>query len=179
MQEIEGHGLTCAPGTQTCAVDTLRSLADVPVQMGGNKMDAQGSPVSYSNNVGLYHSVFSVLPPPNELAALPPSNPAEITLAGVFASKERIRPGEVDIITTLLKAGPNGATGLKVYFYDGDPGNGGKLIGLKTASVQGNSTTQVRVPYHASRDGVNRIWALVNKGKPYQTEGHTETIIVK
>jgi hypothetical protein len=120
-----------------------------------------------------------VNPPPNELAALPPSNPAEIMLAGVFASKERIRPGEVDLITALLKAGPDGATGLKVYFYDGDPGNGGSLIASETAAVQGNSTTQVRVPYHAPTDGVRRIWALVNKGKPYQTEGHTDTIIVK
>jgi hypothetical protein len=34
VQEIEGHGLTCAPGTRTCAVDTLKSLADVPVEMG-------------------------------------------------------------------------------------------------------------------------------------------------
>jgi hypothetical protein len=75
--------------------------------------------------------------------------------------------------------GPAGATGLTVYFYDGDPGNGGKLIALETASVQGNSTTQVRIPYHAPTDGVHQIWALVNKNKPYQTEGHTETITVK
>jgi hypothetical protein len=89
------------------------------------------------------------------------------------------RPGEVDLITVLLKAGPNSATGLKVYFYDGDPGNGGKLIALETASVQGNSTKQVRIPYHVPTDGVHRIWALVNKGMPYQTEGHTDTIVVK
>jgi hypothetical protein len=169
VPEIEGHGLKSVPGT-------LTSLADVPVEMA---TDRQGNPASYSNNVGLYHSVFNVLPPPNELAAIPPSNPAEITLARVFASKEHIRPGEVDLITALLKAGPNGATGLKVYFYDGDPDNGGKLIALETASVQGNSTTQVRIPYHAPTDGVHRIWALVNKGKPYKTEGHTETIMVK
>jgi hypothetical protein len=169
VPEIEGHGLSSVPGT-------LTSLAEVPVEMATNTQD---EPASYSNNVGLYHSVFNVLPPPNELAALPPSNPAEITLARVFASKERIRPGEVEIITALLKAGPAGATGLKVYFYDGDPGNGGKLIALETASVQGNSTTHVRIPYHAPTDGVHRIWALVNKGMPYQTEGHTETIVVK
>jgi hypothetical protein len=169
VPEIQGHGLKSVPGT-------LTSLADVPVEMA---TDTQGNPVSYSNNVGLYHSVFNVLPPPNELAALPPSNPAEITLAGVFAAKEHIRPGEMDIITALLKAGPNGATGLKVYFYNGDPSNGGKLIALETASVQGNSTTQVRIPYHAPTDGVHRIWALVNKNKPYQTEGHTDAITVK
>jgi hypothetical protein len=169
VPEIEAHGLKSVPGT-------LASLADVPVEM---VTDTQGNSASYSNNVGLYHSVFTVLPPPNELAALPPSNPAEITLARVFASKEHIRPGEVDLITALLKAGPDGATGLKVYFYDGDPDNGGKLIALETASVQGNSTTQVRIPYHAPTDGVHRIWALVNRGKPYKTEGHTETIMVK
>ena len=169
VKEIEGHGLTSVPGT-------LTSLTDVPVEMA---TDTQGNPASYSNNAGLYHYEFKVLPPPNELAALPPSNPAEITLARVLAAKERIRPGEVDLITALLKAGPNGATGLKVYFYDGDPGNGGKLIALETASVQGNSTKQVRIPYHAPTDSVHRIWARVNKGKPYQTEGHTDTIIVK
>jgi hypothetical protein len=73
----------------------------------------------------LYHSVFYVRPSPNELelAALPLSNPAEITLAGVFAAKQHIRPGEVDIITALLKAGPIGATSLKSIFYNGDHGN--------------------------------------------------------
>jgi hypothetical protein len=169
VPEIEGHGLRSVPGT-------LTSLADVPVDMA---TDTQGNPASYSNNVGLYNSEFKVLPPPNELAALPLNNPAEITLAGVFASKEHIRPGEVDIITALLKAGPNGATDLKVYFYDGDPGNGGKLIALENASVQRNSTTQVRIPYHVPTDGVHQIWALVNKNKPYQTEGHTDAITVK
>ncbi|MBV8452013.1 MAG: hypothetical protein JOZ29_07020, partial [Deltaproteobacteria bacterium] len=171
VPEIEGHGLTSVPGA-------LKSLADVPVEMA---KDTQGNPTSYSNNVGLYHSVFYVQPPPNELAlaALRPSNPAEITLAGVSAAKEHIRPGEVDIITAVLKAGPNGATDLKVYFYDGDPGNGGKLIALENASVQRNSTTKVSIPYHAPTDGVHRIWALVNKGKQYQTEGHTDTIIAK
>jgi hypothetical protein len=83
------------------------------------------------------------------------------------------------MITALLKAGLAGATGLKVHFYDGDPGNGGRLIALETASVQGNSTMEVRIPYHVPTDGIHRIWALVNKGKPYQTEGHTETIRVK
>jgi hypothetical protein len=169
VKEIEGHGLKSVPGT-------LTSLADVPVDMA---TDTQDNPASYSNNAGLYHYEFKVLPPPNELVALPPSNLAEITLDRVSASKEHIRPGEVDMITALLKAGPAGATGLKVHFYDGDPGSGGRLIALETASVQGNSTMQVRIPYHVPTDGVHRIWAQVNKGKPYQTEGHTETISVK
>jgi hypothetical protein len=70
VPEIQGHGLTSVPGQ-------LTSLADVPVEMA---TDTQRNPVSYSNNVGLYHVSFSVLPPPNELAlaALPPSNPAEL-----------------------------------------------------------------------------------------------------
>ena len=84
----------------------------------------------------------------------------------------------MDIITALLKAGPDGANGLQVYFYDADPHDGGKLIAAETASVQANSTTQVRIPFHAALDGAYRIWALVNKGQSYQTERHSRAIIV-
>ena len=171
VREMPGHGLAYIPGS-------LTALPEVPIE---RAPDTQGNLASYSNNVGFYHSIFYVQPrPSSELGAEPepPSNPADVRLARVYSDKKRIKPGEMTVITALLKARPEGATGLKVYFYDGDPDAGGELISKQTASVKAGSTTQVRIPYYAPSDGVHRIFAIVNKGQSYQTERHTSAIIV-
>jgi hypothetical protein len=169
VTEIPGHGLTSIPST-------LKKPSDVPLEM-ATAINGQ-STVSYSNNVGLYHYAFPVLPPETGLGAPPPDNPEDITLKSVSAAKQRLQPGGLDEITAVLRAGSEGTRRLKVYFYDGDPDKGGKLIGIEPAWFQPRSITKVRLPYHPASDGVYRIWAVINKGKPYQTERHTAAIVV-
>jgi hypothetical protein len=167
VPEIPGHGLAYVPGA-------LTALAEVPIE---RATDTKGNPASYSNNVGFYPGIFSVLAP-TELGAPPPGSPADITLATVFSEKKRIKPGEVTIVSAVLKTQNEGKTSLKVYFYDGDPERGGELISRKTAVVSGNSLTEVTIPYHAVSDGVHRIFAVINKGQNNEAERHTSAIIV-
>ena len=168
VKEIEGHGLKSIPST-------LTQPADVPLEMAHN---TQGQLASYSNNVGFYHYAFPVLAKPNQLGAPPPANPEEITLKAVTAAKNRIHTGEMDEITAVLRAGAEGASRLKVYFYDGDPDVDGKLISTQIAQFEPRTITKVRIPYYGPSDGVYRIWAVINKGQPYQTVRHTAAILV-
>lgn len=168
VKEIEGHGLTSVPGT-------LAKPSDVPLEMA---LNTQGKPASYSNNVGYYHYAFPVLAPPNELGAPQPEYPEDITLKRVSAAKGRVQIGELDEITAFLRAGQEGARRLKVYFYDGDPDRDGKLINTQIAWFEPRTVTKVRIPFHPPKKGVYHIWAVINKGKPYQTERHSAAIVV-
>jgi hypothetical protein len=172
VPEIQGHGLTSIPGT-------LTKLSDVPLEM-ATATDGTTT-VSYSNNVGFYHYAFPVLAAPSQDqlgAPAPPENPADITLKNVSAAKRHVKAGELDEITAVLRAELDGARRLKVSFYDGDPDADGKLIGTEIAWFEPRSNTKVRIPYHPASDGVYQIWAVINKGKPYQTERHTAAIVV-
>jgi hypothetical protein len=169
VKEIEGHGLTSIPST-------LTKPSDVQLEM-AQAVDGTTT-VSYSNNVGFYHYAFPVLAPQPELGAPAPENPADITLKHVSTAKKRVRAGELDEITAVLRAETEAARRLKVYFYDGDPDADGKLIGTEIAQFEPRTITKVRFPYHPPSDGIHRIWAVINKGKPYQTERHTSAIIV-
>jgi FG-GAP-like repeat len=167
VQEIPGHGLSSVPGA-------LTALTEVPIEYATN---TQNQPASYSNNVGFYPAIFSILGP-DELGAPAPGGPANITLATVFSEKKRIKRGEVTIVSAVLKTMNEAKTSLKVYFYDGDPDRGGELISRRTAVVSGNSLTEVSIPYHAPSDGVHRIFAVINAGQNNQAERHTSAIIV-
>ena len=169
VKEIQGHGLTSVPGT-------LTKPSDVPLET-ATATDGK-TQVSYSNNVGFYHYAFPVLPKPNGLGAPPPANPEDITLKAVTAAKGRVQIGELDVITAVLRAGSEGAKKLKVYFYDGDPEAGGNLINTQIAWFEPRTVTKVRIPYHPPQNGVYNIWAVINKGQPYQTVRHTAAILV-
>ena len=53
VQEIPGHGLAYIPGA-------LTALSEVPIE---RAIDTKGNLASYSNNVGFYPAIFSVLAP--------------------------------------------------------------------------------------------------------------------
>ena len=169
VSEIPGHGLTSIPGT-------LTKPSDVPLEL-ATAVDGT-STVSYSNNVGVYHYAFPVLPAKTGLGAPPPGNPEDISLKNVSAAKRHLQPGNLDEITAVLRAGADGAQRLKVYFYDGDPAKNGNLIAIEPAWFKPRSITKVRIPYHPASDGVYHIWAVINKGQPYQTVRHTPAIVV-
>lgn len=169
VPEIQGHGLTSIPGT-------LTKPSDVQLEM-ATATDGDTS-VSYSNNVGFYHYAFSVLSPSTRLGAPAPNNPEDITLKYVSFAKQRVKLGELNEITAVLRAGSEPEGHAKVYFYDGNPNADGKLIGTEIARLKPYRFAKVRIPYHAPTEGIHRIWAVVNKGKPYQMERHTERIAV-
>ncbi len=168
VKEIEGHGLTSIPGS-------LTQPSDVPLEMA---LNTRGQAASYSNNVGFYHYAFPVLARETGLGAPPPVNPADITLKAVTAAKSRVRSGDLDEITAVLRAESDAASNLRIYFYDGDPAADGRLIATEIAWFEPRSNTKVRVPYHAPAEGVHRIWAVINKGRSYQMERHTAAILV-
>jgi hypothetical protein len=168
VKEMPGHGLTSIPGT-------LKQPSDVQLEMAAN---TQGEKVSYSNNVGFYEYAFPVLPKETGLGAPPPGNPAETILKKVLAARKHVRLGELDEITADLTTQSVGKSSLKVYFYDGNPDKGGSLIGSEISWVEPNTVTTARIAYHPATDGVHHIWAVINRGKPYQMERETSAIIV-
>lgn len=169
VPEIQGHGLTSIPGT-------LTKPSDVQVEM-ATATDGKTS-VSYSNNVGFYHYAFAVLSPETGLSAAAPDNSFDITLKNVSFTKQRVKLGELDEITAILRARSEGARHLKVYFYDGDPNAEGKLIGTEIARFDPRTIAKVRIPYHPPTAGIHRIFAVINRGKDWQAEGHTAAILV-
>jgi hypothetical protein len=171
VPEIQGHGLKSIPGK-------LTKPSDVHVEM-ATATDGQTA-VSYSNNVGFYHYAFSVLSPSTGLGAPESNNPTDVVLKNVSFAKQRVKPGELNEITAVLRAGLEREGGhSKVYFYDGDPHADGKLIGTEIARLKPYRFAKVRIPYHAPTQGIHQIWAVVNKGGQYQMERHTEDIFVK
>jgi hypothetical protein len=170
VPEIQGHGLTALPGT-------LNTPYDVPLEMAKS---ADGtSNVSYSNNVGYYHYRFPVIASSGSgLGAPAPADPALVTMKNVSSSKRCVKPGGIDIITAVLRSEGGELNHAKVFFYDGDPDRGGQLIGAEKAWLSPRTTTQVKIAYHAPRNGIHRIWAVINEGKSSQVKRHTAPIFV-
>jgi len=101
VSELPGHGLMSLPATGV----KYNSLADVPIE-------------TYSNNLGFYNQVFTVLH-----AAASATN----TLQAARNSKAGSNSKPVTIVAPHLASGDHVDSILSLY-YDGDPAKGGALF---------------------------------------------------
>lgn len=159
VAELPHHGLKTIPGT-------LRSLKD-----------AHDLSEDYSNNVGFYKFAFFVRPAASDQAldaAL--AQPGPLRLGPVDVSSSTTAEGESIEVSTTLSTG-DAVPGVTVLFYDGDPGNGGKLFDAeRVAYVRANDTHQVSVRFNPDTCGERRVFAVVGRGTPREQVSSSDVI---
>ena len=117
VAEIPGHGLVSLPAANA----PFNSLADVPIDI-------------YSNNLGYYNQVFTVL---GNTATSSPGKAAikpilVVSNVGARNGSKTLRDEATPILANLRSTGTNIAA--NVYYYDGNPNNGGQLFDTQRLS---------------------------------------------
>ncbi len=123
LQEIPGHGLASMPDGQ------FNSLADVPIE-------------PYSNNLGYYNQVFTVLGAGvTEVASAKSQIPPFLILSNLGPRGTALRDHAVKISAKLRSSGRDIAEA-HMFYYDGDPNQNGVLFDIQKVD---------RIPF---KDGV-------------------------
>jgi hypothetical protein len=147
VEEIAGHGLSAIPGAD------LTSLADVPIE-------------TYSNNMGFYNQVFTLLPPSGEA---PPAAVAADVQADVWEQpdleiqKVRVSPrrrpgGRTPTVRATLRANQT-LDDVLVRFFDGNPADDGKLFDVEIVPhIAAHQPYVVAVPYRPSDCGERKLF---------------------
>jgi hypothetical protein len=121
--ELPGHGLTSLPAASV----QYNSLADVPIE-------------PYSNNLGFYNQVFTVLAAASSTdaltsvkAAAPVSKQLTLGKIATRSSAPVIRDVPITILAPQVASGDHVDSILTLY-YDGDPSKGGTLFDTQSIS---------------------------------------------
>ncbi len=128
LREVANHGLTAIPdGTATPVFGNIASLE----QMVANPLKQSASDpatVSFSNNVGFYKTVFHILSAtaPTSVARRSAAGAVQVESVNIFGSPVKL--GQPATAKVLLRGGDQELRGLTVYFYNGDPAAGGRLV---------------------------------------------------
>jgi len=153
MPEMKGHGLTAIPGT-------LKSLADVAeeCQPDGN---------CYSNNLGFYPQIFHIQPLVPPVTAGPLGVPSQVDIGKLSLSATMVGVNDSVTLAADVTATGTDATHTSVYFYEGDPTQGGRLLEAQTLPyVSLSNSHRVQAQYRAKTCGVHQLFVAVNQGKP-------------
>jgi hypothetical protein len=161
--DLPGHGLTSIP-PQNIEYSQINGYEE-----------------TYSNNIGFFHQIFHVFAPAASLAALTTANAsstvgakAEITAAGSAIATMHI--GENNVIGAKVMASDGDVTeGLSLYFYDGDPSDGGVLIGEQEQPfLQAGVPYEYRASFEPGTEGVHTIYIVSGLGT-----GLREVVVLK
>lgn len=145
IQEMPEHGLSGIPPTLASITDALDWIEP------------------YSNNVGMYKSLFYVAPQNSSVTARA-NNSEALQLDPVQLSKQTAFLNEPVVVTTNVRANHNRA-GLVVTFYRGNPNRNGKAIEVeRLAYVRGGGAHLVQVLYRPQSCGNQRIFVRVHPG---------------
>jgi hypothetical protein len=156
IPEMPGHGITDIPGTFSSIIYADDYLED------------------YSNNVGLYHSVFYIAPLNSEPGA--PVGAGDLTIEQFAVEPKRALLNEKVSVSAMLHAGNQAIDGVSVKFYDGDPAQGGKLFDVENvAHIRANEGHQVRVPFRAETCGLHTLYVTTHP----QAQTATTTLKVR
>lgn len=138
--EMPGHGLYQLPGT-------LASITD-----------AAGLIEAYSNNVGLYPSLFYIAPP-NAPSAIHASNGSvDVRLDRIQLSKRITLLGDKVTVQANVHA-QSDRDHLTALFYDGNPEKEGKAFEYETIShIRGGSFYHLKTIYDADDCGIHDIY---------------------
>ncbi|MDT3776685.1 VCBS repeat-containing protein [Nitrospira sp. MA-1] len=144
VPELADHGLTSIPPTD------VNSLADIPVQ-------------TYSNNLGFYNQVFSVVA---KTAPSPGAEPTSKTLktASANAEKDGAPVTQVPINDRVQVRADYHVPGadlddVLVLFYDGDPAQGAQLFDMENVPrIPADSDFVTRVPFQPRKCGLHTLF---------------------
>jgi hypothetical protein len=126
---------------------------------------------TYSNNLGLYNQVFTIIAPQGaEPAPPPPGGEIGAQITGVGSSVRELNRGQYVALSAKLKTGGRDIKGgLGVDFYDGNPEAGAKLAGLQRHPfLKANSQYDYRVLFRPNACGAHTIYAVAGKGTGHE-----------
>jgi hypothetical protein len=152
VPEMPDHGLTALPGT-------LTDIGQAPIE-------------SYSNNVGLYKQALFVVPKGNSEEDATDFDLSGLVLLDLTVTPDAVqRYGRVEV-RGVLRA--NGASGdnLSLFFYDGDPDQGGKAFDHEFVShLEPDQSYSIAVPFQPTECGLRTIFVQI-----YPVDGAKQTL---
>jgi len=155
--EMPGHGLELLPGE-------LKEIGDVKIE-------------EYSNNVGLYRAPFFVFPNAPRAGAV--AGAPGLKLDSVKTTVRQVKHEESVEVAAMLETGDQEIGGLTVYFYDGDPQDGGRVFDVERIShIRANGKHQARTRFKSDDCGLYRIFVRATAGRHLEVNGHTEPVQV-
>ncbi|MGH9845656.1 MAG: hypothetical protein ACREEM_43665, partial [Blastocatellia bacterium] len=166
VQEVASHGLTGIPTSSATATPTFTAVTALE-QLVANPLKVNAddpAQISFSNNIGFYKSVFNILPKPT---AAPVAASAAATTVGVESVKvsgAAVKPGQSAAATVTLRGGAQELMGLTVYFYDGDPASGGRLVDAeRVARLRAGSRQAANILFRPKECGSHQLFVRVVK----------------
>lgn len=160
ISELPYYGLTEIP------TQALNSISDVPIDTAGTlyNIDSNYDNISFSNNVGYYHSLFYITPETDSTQSSLNNTEGKVSIINKkFDFKKTPETGDKVTLKLTLAADNNNARGIETTIWDGDPtDSNSKIIEWEYQPiVRGDETAEVHVPYTLENCGPNRIYAVV------------------
>lgn len=193
IAEPTGKGFSTAPWSVT-TINFADAAADE--QMVNNPLATDSSDpaqTTFSNNLGLYrvpfyiHEKSAASVSTTHLTSSARSSGLEQTLqelkdlhdvsaVKVDVAKPSIRLGKGSEIFAILRNDNEAIDNLTIYFYDGDPTQGGQLFDSeRVAHLRANQNHRVSVVYHPQQCGMHPIFLRITKGGFVGSTVSTET----
>ncbi len=145
LPEMPGHGLYGVPPTLSSITEATEWTEE------------------YSNNVGLYKSLFYIAASGTERSLAMYSSPrstsaqARLQMDPIQLSKQTALLNDKVIVSANIRTN-TAREDLTVLFYDGDPDKGGKAFEYEGIShLRGGDAHQVKTIYHAQECGTHKI----------------------
>lgn len=156
LAEMPGHGLTGVPPTVSGIAEAVTWAEP------------------YSNNLGMYKSLFYIAPQNGQPNA--PVGLGDLSIERVTVAPRRALLNEKVSVTAMLRAGDQALDGVSVKFYDGNPDAGGKLFDVERVShIRANEAHQVRVPLRPATCGRHTLYVKTHP----QAQVSTATLRVR
>jgi len=171
VAELPGHGLSGKPaGGATPSfndVTALEEMVDNPLKTSAD----DPAKLSFSNNVGFYRSIFHILP--KGKTAVPGAiGGGELSVEKVEVSGVVVKPGHSVEGSVTLRTGAQDLFGVTVYFYDGDPAAGGRLVDAeRVARLRAGGRQKVSINFRPQACGSHQLFVRVAPGKAYAVTG--------
>lgn len=168
MQELPAHGLTGKPSDKEPLfgeIAALEEMVDNQLRQPDTDDPAQ---VSFSNNIGFYRSAFHILPKSTTTA----TETATVKVEKVEVSGTALNPGRSVEASATLRNGAQELFGVMVYFYDGEPASGGRLVDIeRVARLRAGGQQKVSIRFRPQACGAHRLFVRVAPGRAYAAEG--------
>lgn len=165
LREVANHGLTAIPdGTATPVFGTIASLE----QMVANPLKQSASDPamsSFSNNIGFYKTVFHILPKAAPTSGGPAATAGSVKVESVKVFGPTIQLGQSATVKVVLRGGEQELNGLTVYFYNGDPATGGRLVDAeRIARLRSGEQQASSILFRPKECGLHQMFVRVVKG---------------
>jgi hypothetical protein len=176
VAEVPGHGLDAVPGT-------LTAVGDAPIEMVTiTDLSGNSKTTSFSNNVGFLNSAFYIAPSAGSGSSTTSSSAAtsgstglrRLSLDSLEASPSRIDEGDEVIVRANVHSPGEHSDAVLVFFYDGDPDDGGTLFDVETLSrVRADDLHEVRVSFRPTECGTQTLFLVANPNRGTEARATT------